>query len=133
MVLTAGRVTNEIENMEVDELNKCLAKFYVSVSKTDGSYYKKTSLLSIRAALDRHLKAPPNNKKFSICDNNMFSRANKTLRLSQASCMVASQLKPMCLQFALLLFLQLAHKLGTLSDGDAKDDASSGRASANNL
>ena len=41
--------------MEVDELNKCLAKFYVSVRKTDGSYYKKTSL-SIRAALDRHLK-----------------------------------------------------------------------------
>ena len=38
--------------MEVDELNKCLAKFYVSVRKTDGSYFKKTSLLSIRAALD---------------------------------------------------------------------------------
>ena len=64
--------TNEIENMEVDELKKCLAKFYVAVRKADGSYYKKTSLLSIRAALDRHLKAPPNNKKFSICDN-MFS------------------------------------------------------------
>ena len=61
--------------MEVDELNKFLANIYVSVRKTDGSYYKKTSLLSIRAALDRHLKAPPNNKKFSICDNNMFSHA----------------------------------------------------------
>ena len=71
--------TNEIENMEVNELKKCLAKFYVSVRKTDGSYYKNTSLLSIKAALDRHLKAPPNNKKFSICDNNMFSHANKTL------------------------------------------------------
>jgi len=45
--------TNEIGNMEVDELNKCLAKVYISVRKTDGSYYKKTSLLSIRAALDR--------------------------------------------------------------------------------
>ena len=43
-------ITNEIENMEVDELNKCLAKFYVSVRKTDGSHYKKTGLLSIRAA-----------------------------------------------------------------------------------
>ena len=42
--------TNEIENMEVNELKKCLAKFYVSVRKTDGSYYKKTGLLSIRAA-----------------------------------------------------------------------------------
>ena len=36
--------TNEIENMEVDELNKCLAKFYVSVRKTDASYCEKTSL-----------------------------------------------------------------------------------------
>ena len=65
--------------MEVDELNKCLAKFYVTVRKTDGSYFKKSSFLSIRAALDQHLKVPPNNKKFSICDNNMFSHANKTL------------------------------------------------------
>ena len=55
--------TNEIENMGVDELIKCLAKFYVSVRKTDGSYYKKTSLLSIRATLDRHLKAPKSFKK----------------------------------------------------------------------
>ena len=70
---------NEIENMEVDELNKCLAKFYVSVRKTGSSYYEKTSLLSIRAAPDRHLKAPPNNKKFSIFDNNMFSHANETV------------------------------------------------------
>ena len=48
-------LTNEIENMEVDELNKCLPNFYVSVRKTDDSYYKKTSSLSIRAAHDRHL------------------------------------------------------------------------------
>ena len=58
--------SNEIENMEVDELNKCLPKFYVSVRKTDGSHYKKTSLLSIRAALDRHLKAPKSLKNLSI-------------------------------------------------------------------
>jgi len=42
--------TNEIENMEVNDLNKRLAKFYVSMRKTDGSYYNKTSLLLIRAA-----------------------------------------------------------------------------------
>ena len=51
------KFTNEIDNTEVDEL-KCLAKFYVSVRKTNGSYYKKTSLLLIRAALDQNLKAP---------------------------------------------------------------------------
>ena len=60
------KFTNEIDNMEVDEL-KCLAKFYVSVRKTDSSYYKKTSLLSIRAALDRNLKAPNFFKNAFFC------------------------------------------------------------------
>ena len=60
-------------------MNKCLSKFYVSARKKDGNHYKKTSLLSIRAALDRHLKAPPYNKRFSICETVLFSEANKTL------------------------------------------------------
>lgn len=60
-------------------MNKCLSKFYVSVRRKDGSFYKRTSLLSVRAALDRHLKSPPHNKKISICDNHLFSDANKTL------------------------------------------------------
>jgi len=65
--------------MEVNEINKCLSRFYVSLRRKDGSFYKKTSLLSLRAALDRHLKSPPHYKKFSICDNYLFSEANKTL------------------------------------------------------
>ena len=60
-------------------MNKCLSKFYVSVRRKDGAFYKRNSLLSVRAALDRHLKSPPYNKKFSICDNYLFSEANKTL------------------------------------------------------
>ena len=60
-------------------MNKCLSKFYVSVRRKDGTFYKRNSLLSVRAALDRHLKSPPYNKKFSICDNYLFSEANKTL------------------------------------------------------
>ena len=71
--------TTEFEEMNVAEMNKCLSKFYVSIRKNDWDYYKKATLLSIRAALDRHLKSPPYNKKFSICDNNMFSESNKTL------------------------------------------------------
>ena len=58
--------TNKIENMEVNELKKCLAKFYVSVRKTDGSYYKKSSFFPSEPPLDRHLKAPPNNKEFFV-------------------------------------------------------------------
>ena len=69
----------EFENMEIVEINMCLSKFYTTVRRKDGSYYKKSSLMSIRAALDRHLRSPPHNKKFSICDSVTFQEANKTL------------------------------------------------------
>ena len=43
----------EFESMKVNELNKCLSKFYVSVKKRGGSFYNlKTSFLSARAAVD---------------------------------------------------------------------------------
>ena len=39
-------------------MNKCLCKFYVSVTRKENSFYNlKTSLLSVRAALDHHLKS----------------------------------------------------------------------------
>ena len=65
--------------MEIVEMNMCLSKFYTTARRKDGSYYKKSSLMSIRAALDRHLHLPPHNKKFSICDSLTFQEANKTL------------------------------------------------------
>ena len=46
----------EFERMSTEEMNKCLSKFCVSAK----NYYKEISLLSMRTALDRHLKAPPN-------------------------------------------------------------------------
>ena len=65
--------------MEVEEMNNCLSKFYLSARRKDGSYYKKTSLLSIRAALDRYLRSPPFNRKVSICDTVQFNEAKKAL------------------------------------------------------
>ena len=65
--------------MDIHGMNKCLSKFYLSARKQDGSHYKKTSLLSIRAALDRYLRSPPLNKKFSICDGIQFNEANKAV------------------------------------------------------
>ena len=76
---TQQNFSTEFEKMTVDEMNRCLSRFYVSVRKTDRANYKKTSLLAIRAAIDRHLKSPPYNCKFSICDSNLFCEANKTL------------------------------------------------------
>ena len=65
--------------MEGTEMNNCLSKFYLSARKQDGSHYKKKSLLSIKAALDRCLRSPPIKKKFFICDKIQFNEANKAL------------------------------------------------------
>lgn len=52
----------------------------VSVRRKDGKYYKRNSLLSVRAALDRHLKSPPYNKNVSFRDDySLISEGNKTL------------------------------------------------------
>ena len=91
MVSTAVRVHKwlEIENMEVDELNNYLAKLYVSVRKTDGSYFKKTSLLSIRATLERHPKAPKSFKNmylfyFIFSSNHQCNHTNASVNSSCA-------------------------------------------------
>ena len=47
--------TTDFEEMEVNEMNKYLSKFYVSVRRKDETFYKRNSLLSVRAVLDRHV------------------------------------------------------------------------------
>ena len=51
----------------------------MSARKQDGSYYNKTRLTSIRAAIDRHLRNEPNNKPFSIIGDSEFTEGNKAL------------------------------------------------------
>ena len=65
--------------MSKEELNSCLKNFYTSARKKDGSFYKSTSMKSIRAAIDRFLQSPPHNKTFSIIADPAFTRANKVL------------------------------------------------------
>lgn len=68
-----------ITDMSKSELNACLKSFYTSARQVDGSYYKKNTKKSIRAAIDRHLKSPPNNKPFSIIADPAFAEANSVL------------------------------------------------------
>ncbi|KAL9982412.1 hypothetical protein ACROYT_G004450 [Oculina patagonica] len=68
-----------IEEMSKEELNTCLKCFYTSARKQDGSYYKASSLKSIRAAIDRHLRSAPHNKPFSVISDAAFTEANKVL------------------------------------------------------
>ena len=65
--------------MSREELNACLKCFYTSARKQDGSYYKASSLKSIRAAIDRYLRAAPHNKPFSVISDAAFTEANKVL------------------------------------------------------
>ena len=85
---------NEIEEMEREELNKCFRKFYMSARKQDGSYYNKSTLTSIRAAIDRHLRNEPNNKPFSIISDNEFSEANKALNSLLKSLSKSGEIRP---------------------------------------
>jgi hypothetical protein len=61
------------------DLNACLKMFYTSARQVDGSYYKKNTMKSIRAAVDRFLRSPPNNKPFSIIGDPAFTEANSVL------------------------------------------------------
>ena len=65
--------------MRKEELNLCLKNFYTSAREKDGSFYKSTSMKSIRAAIDRLLRSPPHNKTFSIIADAAFTEANTVL------------------------------------------------------
>ena len=68
-----------IEEMEKEELNECLTMFYAAVRRVDGTEFKVSSLKAIRAAIDRYLRQPPNNKPWSIVGDSAFQKSNKVL------------------------------------------------------
>ena len=55
-----------IEEMNKEELNACLKRFYTYARKQDNQFYKSSSLRAIRAAIDRYLSMLPRSKQFSI-------------------------------------------------------------------
>ena len=65
--------------MSKEGLNVCLKCFYTSARKKDDTYYKSSSMKSIRAAIDRFLFSQPHNKPFSIISDPAFTEANKVL------------------------------------------------------
>ena len=73
------KFSKRIEDMSKEELNECLKCFYTSAKKKDGTYYKNTSMKSIRADIDRFLRSPPHNKPFSIISDAVFTGDNKVL------------------------------------------------------
>ena len=74
-----SKFSTRIEDVGMEELSGCLKSFYTSARKQDVSFYKKTSLKSIRAAMDCFLCSPPRSKQFSITSHAAFTEVNKVL------------------------------------------------------
>ena len=65
--------------MEKVELVRCLEKFYLGARQKEGSFYKSSSLRSIRGGLNRYLQSPEVKISFSIITDPAFVQANKAL------------------------------------------------------
>ena len=67
-----------IESMSKSQLNKCLKSFYVFAREQDRSFFKKTSMKSIRGSIDRYLRGKAG-KSFSVVGDPAFHEANKVV------------------------------------------------------
>ena len=63
MISQTNEFKTEFESMEVNNMDKCLFRFYVSVRRKYDSFYNLKTSLWVRAADDHHLKSSPHNKK----------------------------------------------------------------------
>lgn len=64
--------------MTVQELDEALSKFYTEARTTAGEEYSKSSLLSFRNAIERHLNNPPHNRGLKL-NSDVFAKSNKML------------------------------------------------------
>ena len=80
MISQTNEFKTEFEGMEVNKMDKCLYKFYVSVRRKYDSFYNLKTSLSVRAAVDHHPISSPHNKRLSTATTvYLFSEANKRL------------------------------------------------------
>ncbi|CAG2223465.1 unnamed protein product [Mytilus edulis] len=82
--LTSKNHDADFGSFTTQRLDEALPHFYLDVRKMDGSMYKTSSLESIRHGLNRHLKAPPNNKVFDIIKDAAFRYANMSFDAARA-------------------------------------------------
>ncbi|XP_060793158.1 uncharacterized protein LOC132896388 isoform X3 [Neoarius graeffei] len=77
--LQEKHIATDIEQLEKRAIAEILSKFYLEVRKSDGDFYKRTSLVSIRAGINRHLKDTYSGQ-IDIIKDTEFSEANKSFR-----------------------------------------------------
>ena len=73
--LSAKNYAMDFENFTLDDLDSKLASFYVEMRNKKGEMYKKSTLISYRHGLQRHLEKCRSDK-IDITDNNKFRKSS---------------------------------------------------------
>ena len=72
-------IQQALEDMSNPELDRNLRSFYASARKQNGDEYTRSSLLSFRNSIERHLNNPPLNRGIRLSTNKDFQPSNKVL------------------------------------------------------
>jgi len=78
--LISKELTPQFEEVSNTLLNDYLRLFYASLTTKHGALYSPSSLICIRAAIQRHLTSPDVNKTVNIIHGDEFQRSNGVLR-----------------------------------------------------
>ena len=68
---------DNFEDLDEENLNNLLAQFYMEVRTEKGEFLSKSTFVTIRAGIQRHLDGPPFNKNFGITTNPAFAYSNR--------------------------------------------------------
>lgn len=69
----------DFEHLDVSELALLLRNFYGEVNNKESGTYSKSSIIGIRAGINRHLQNPPYNRTLNVTSDRDFMAANKVL------------------------------------------------------
>lgn len=82
---------HRIETIPEKTLNIYLRRFYYSLQKKDGTLYKPSTLVCVRAGIANYLTDAPNNRNINILSGSEFQSANNMLRAKVGQFLESSQ------------------------------------------
>ena len=78
--LSRNELTTEIEHLPEEVLATYLRLFYFKLRTVDGKYFSPSSLVGIRASIQRYMTSPEVDRNVDIIHGQNFHRANATLK-----------------------------------------------------
>ncbi|XP_041352905.1 uncharacterized protein LOC121371234 [Gigantopelta aegis] len=68
--------STDFETLDATTLNERLRLFYAEVRNTQGELYSKSTFVGLRAAIHRHIRAPPFERNLNILKDSEFHTSN---------------------------------------------------------